>query len=371
MTSEVIPSKLNPEIITLSPIKKGNRVLLHFLDLVIVFLFAMTIFSLASFPLGKGATGYDSKETRIAETQKEERNLLVSNCLLERENDSDSFDTALTYSSKQYALSFLKKEKQSEYFYHYIVEIEGKSKGEYVSFYQENAKDVDYFDYESEDVVLKEKYLTLFAPLLDSKDSFSSEGESAYTSFTSSFFPKVYSLMLEEIRSGEGVDSSLASISSLYKERNGLEEERTRVVSYCSILSYIIAGLIYFLLIPMISKRGKTLALMALRMERVGKDNLQFLKRRERPLIAVLSFFFSISLLFFVPMLYIDFASLFQLYPLLILSLLGCGLDLISFIVMCFDSLGRSLSDILTRSVLISKEDLEMLFDKKHFKVEK
>lgn len=363
-------SQMNPEYVEIHPLKKGGRVLLHFCDLFLNFFLALFFFSVLLFPISRSAAGYDENEKKINDNQVRMVDVLFENQLLEKENEEDSFTSSLTYSGNQFVLSFLNHEKKHDYFYHYFVDIMKEENQTYLDFYKKNDKN-GYFEI-SKDVFLKEEYQNLLSPLLDSKDTLSSKGETVYRRLINSIFPNFYSAMIEDILQNEKVDSSSPVYPyRAYKEENTkLEKTNRGILSVDCYISYALGCLIYFLLIPMLSRRGKTISMMALGYEKVGLDNLKVLKRKERILPFFFYFFFNLSLMIFLPMLFIEFATLFSIPGLLTCSLVGSVLSLISFVYLCFDSYGIGLSDRLTKTCYIKKGDLEKLATLKGYKVD-
>ncbi len=363
-------TQINPTYIDIHPIKKFGRSLLHFCDLFLNFFLALAFFSMAVFPISRNVVGYDDNKTLINENQVKMTSVLFDNGLLEREKVDDDFTSAMTYSGKRYALSLVKNDVNNDYFHHYFITLLGDDEESYLSFYVKNDKS-SYFDV-TDKVSLKKEYQELLLPLLDSKDTLSSKGETIYKKLINSVFPNFYSALLEDMLSNEKITSS--SPLYQYRELKGKNEELQNtnnwIVSVDCYISYILASLIYFLLIPMVSRRGKTISMMALGYERVGSDNLRVLKRRERWIQFFFYFFFHMSLMIFLPMLFVEFAVLFSIPGLLTFTLIGFGLSLVSFVYMFFDRLGRPLSDVLTRTCYIHKSDLENLALLKGYKVD-
>jgi ABC-type multidrug transport system fused ATPase/permease subunit len=362
-------SQINPTYIDIHPIKKFGRVLLHFCDLFVNFFLALAFFSMMVFPIARNIAGYDTNINTISENQLKMTSLLFENGLLEKEKEEDDFTTALTYSGNNFIKSFLSKDTKKDYFHHYFVDILQDEKS-YLAFYTKN--DTNGYFIVSDSVALKEEYQQLLLPLLDSKDTLSSKGQTLYKKLLNSVFPGFYSALIEDIGSNENIPSpsSLTDYRQYKKMDDSLENQNNWILSISCYISYTLASLIYFLLIPMVSKRGKTIAMMALGYERVGSDNLRVLKRKERWIQFFFYFFFHMSLILFLPMLFVSFAVLFSIPGILTLTLVGMALSLISFVYMFFDRLGRGLSDMLTKTCYIHKKDLENLALLKGYKVD-
>lgn len=364
-------SEINPEYIDIHPLKKSRRVLLHFCDLFLNFFLALFFFSVIIFPVSRNVVGYDLNMSAISENQNRMTSFLFDNGLLERENKDDDFTTALTFSGKKFARMMVSNDTTGDYFRHYFLDLLGSSKEDYLSFYRNNDKS-SYFDV-TDEVSLKKEYQELLLPILDSKDTLSSKGETIYKKLYNSVFPNLYSALVSDLLTNERITStsSLYLYRDLKNQNDGLENRNHWIISVDCYIAYTLASLIYFLLVPMLSRRGKTISMMALGYEKVGSDNLRILKRKERILSFFFYFFFHLSLMIFLPMLFVEFAVLFSIPGLLTFTLVGLGLSIISFVYMFFDSLGRSLSDMLTKTCYIRKSDLEKLALLKGYKVDR
>lgn len=352
-------STINPTYVDIHPIRRFSRFLVHFCDMLLNFFLSLLLFSVLFFPVGNKIIGYDSISQDSKINREKMADVLFDNGLLSYQEQGEEFTLSMTYSSKCYLSGFLKDETGSDYFRHYFVDLL-KDEPSYLEFYRKNG--TTYFIV-TDKVVMKEDVQALLLPSLDEKDTLSSQGSQTYRRFTESFFPNLYSALVKDLLSNDKISSQ----NPLYQYRlskgkiDANQNRQDWIISISTYLSYLVSTLLCFLLIPMVSKRGKTLSMMCFRVEHVGKDNLRILKRRERLLSYVFCLVFNLSPLMLIPSLYIDFATLFSIPGLLTFSLIGLVLALISFVFMCFNDLGRTLSDFLTKSVFISKDDLEKL----------
>lgn len=352
-------NNINPTYVDVHPISRFSRFLVHFCDMLLSFFLSLFLFSVLIFPVGNKITGYDSISQDSKVSREKMADVLFENSLLSYQEKGEEFTISMTYSSKCYLNGFLKNDTENEYFRHYYVDFL-KDESSYLEFYRKNG--ATYFDV-TDKVMMKEDIRNLLLPSLDEKDTLSTQGSETYRRFTESFFPNLYSVLVKDLLSNEKISSE----SPLYQYRISKERidvnqtKQDWIISVSAYLSYLVSTLICFLMIPMISRRGKTLSMMCFRVERVGKDNLRILRRRERLLSYAFHFIFNLTPLMLIPSLYIDFATLFSIPGLLTFSLIGLGFVLVSFVFMCFNELGRTLSDFLTKSVYLSKDDLEKL----------
>ena len=136
-----------------------------------------------------------------------------------------------------------------------------------------------------------------------------------------------------------------------------------------SSISYIISIAIYYLVVPFLSKDNRTLAMMMMRVTRIGTNNIYLLSKAENCLQAIYMLAFNISIIFFMPMTYAAFTYLFNIPLLPGLLLIGLFIDLVSLIFILATPLNQTLCDLLSRSVIIKNEDLDEIYRAKGYNV--
>ena len=139
------------------------------------------------------------------------------------------------------------------------------------------------------------------------------------------------------------------------------------IIMYATYVAYFLGSLISFLVIPLVSKRGKTIGMMTMKIERVGVGVFKTISRHERCINFVYLTIFSLPLIMFTPLLYLGFSTLFSLNQLVYVTLVSLALVVISMFVIIFSKMNRSLSDYLTRTILITSEMLEMIYAAKGY----
>lgn len=135
------------------------------------------------------------------------------------------------------------------------------------------------------------------------------------------------------------------------------------------VVSYVISSLVLYLVIPLINKDSKTVAMILMHLERIGTNNLFFLKKSESALLLIYSLVFNLPILFFMPMTQVDFSYLFNITPLMSTLTIGFFSWIVSFLVIMFSAFNQALSDKLSRSVLISEADLDEIYRAKGYNV--
>ena len=360
---------LNPHYLDVYPLFKGKRMLVYLADLFINFIISLAIFSVAVYPLAQVVTPYGELSQENERARFSMLDLLYDNNLLDYEGDDKyNFDDNLKDSADLYLISFLQDDRSNDYIFNfYITEMnEGEEKLKEV--YQ-SCDSRSFFNYNSSRPELKEEYKNEFMPLLDSKDTLSEQANNDYSYFTNSFFTNIYSTMLNELLTSDSIKEGDEFFS--YRENQIIIDTNTtilmNIIMYATYVAYFLGSLISFLVIPLVSKRGKTIGMMTMKIERVGVGVFKTISRLERCINFVYLTIFSLPLIMFTPLLYLGFSTLFSLNQLVYVTLVSLALVVISMFVIIFSKMNRSLSDYLTRSILITSEMLEMIYAAKGY----
>ncbi len=374
MSEEVI-DQVNPKYLDISPLTKGKRMLVYLADLFLNFFVALILFSVAVYPIGKIVGGYDSYQEKLYENQVERLDILYDNYLLDYDENDDSADkynitTSLEFSANAYLIGFLEETYEPDYFSLFYIDYLGEDVDAVKNLLQEYDS-YGFFDYTGESIVLSDSYKTSFSPLLDENDSLSSTAQSAYNYFIQSFFANIYSEMMYVILDSEKItsESPLYQYRVLDDQNDELTYQMNMISVYCTYISYFLGSVIYFLVIPVVSRRGKTIPMMALRRERVVMENFKILKRRDRILYSFYQMVMCLPLIMLVPVMYIDIATVFSLPYLFYLSLISLVLVLASFIFIFCNHYHRTLGDFISKTVLISTDDLEKIYASKGYMI--
>jgi hypothetical protein len=347
------------------PLGKFKRFLLALADYFITYILAFFLFTAGSYPAAM-AIGNSAglQEEANANTTAEINLLLDSNLLETKSRANGTLAENLDYSQELFLISSLKDETENNPFYHYDVVILGGS----IETLRSDYGRYDAGKFFSSEVspkgfyVLNEPYLTDFKPLLDNRNSLSSTAQTEYDNFTNHFFLSFYGSLIQRIESQEGLsgDSPLLAYRGLAERNIAIKASLDRILIYACYSAYLLAWAVLFVLIPLVSKRGKTLGLMALREDRVGDDNLAILPKGERAMASVYSLVLCLSFVPLLPLAYLSVISnLFSIFALNVVALISLGFDGISLIMLIAGKYNKDLLDFLSRSVVIDDESFD------------
>ena len=263
---------------------------------------------------------------------------------------------------------------ENEVLYHFHKDIRNKF-DTYKTTIDKFNKEHDFFVVEGENISLKPEVKTEIRLSFFSPSDMSESGKKAL-GYLQDFFINAYGDVFKDILKNDltyktVIDEKETVISYLALKAivDDCENKMQIQIIVAVVVSYVLSSLIVYLVIPLINKDNKTLAMMLMRIERIGTNNLFFLKKSESVLLLIYSLIFNLPILFFMPMTQVDFSYLFNITPLMSTLTIGFVTWVVSFLVIMFTPFNQALSDKLSRSVLISESDLDAIFRAKGYNV--
>lgn len=354
------------------PLGKGKRVLVYLCDLIINFALAFFLFNIAVFPSARSIIHVDEKTSEIASFGTKRDSVLYGNNLLfavdEEKKASAYFNGSLTNTFTRYS-SYFVNDASSDYdvFHNYYITIKNDASS-YISVMKSNDKDLSFFDYSGSSPVLKDTYKKEFKPAFDSKDSLGDTAKSHYESFQNDFFLQCYYDMLGDIEKNDLTYGGV-SYKTCQNHVNELSNVIDNTIAVSSYISEAMSILLLFLLVPLLGKNSKTVAMLFMKVERVNVYSLKLSRNRDVLLYFIYQVALNLALILFVPLPTVSINLVFGLGVLLPLSLISLGLAVISLFFVLFNSFNRSLSDILTGTILITSDSLDEIYRSKGYKV--
>lgn len=354
-----------PKYLDVYPYSRGKRILLFLADFFVTFIISIFIFSFVTFLIAKHASDYDNRSTKIGENEYRQVEILYNNNILYSDVELKKLEisTALTYTGKQ-MISYFVNSTATNVFDNFYVKVANKSVNDVAEMIK--SRDTSNLFFSSEKDIngyykMKPEIIDEFKPAFDPQDQMSAQGQKDYNSFLKNLFLPMYTVMLQEIRTTNIVPSTspLAEIKTLYKENVDTQNFLDNVVQISALVSYFVGVTFLFLVIPLFSKRNKTIGCMALRVCTVSKDSFHILKKSE----VVLRYFYALLLnlpaIIFLPIAYIKFSYIFSYGYLLYPSLIMLGYLIISMFVTFFSNYNQTLTDMMTRTITIEDSMLD------------
>lgn len=372
------------------PLGKGKRMLAFLADFFLNFILTFVLFNAAAMPLTNLAFGATARQNRSDNAAKEQFEVLYANKVMFYEDEaSDKYfynkDVEITLNSY---LSYYGLDEtdtvaghpqyghkiENEVLLHFYKDIRNKF-DTYKSSIEKFNKEHDYFVINGDNISLIDEVkwnvrLSFYSP------SDMSEAGKLAVGYLQDFFLNAYGEVFNDIQKNDltykkVIDEHETVISYLALKAivDDCEKKMQTQIIVAVVAAYVISSLVLYLVIPLINKDSKTVAMILMHLERIGTNNLFFLKKSESALLLVYSLVFNLPILFFMPMTQVDFSYLFNITPLMSTLTIGFFSWIVSFLVIMFSAFNQALSDKLSRSVLISEADLDEIYRAKGYNV--
>ena len=236
----------------------------------------------------------------------------------------------------------------------------------YIDLYTKQNVKYDYFVKDDEvgntNFILKNEYREMLVYHFQPGESLGTNGKEVYDNL-SNIFTIFYRTIMEDV-----LKNDLTYENKSYIELNNRLSELMLadrwIFATCIIISFVISFSLIYVMCPLIKQSGKTPTMYIMKIERVGINNLSKLKSIDIFLSYIYNFFLSMPFLLFLPITYSGYSFIYALTLPIIpyASLLGSLLLIASLIITLVHPMNRSLSDLLSRSVLITTGDLDNVY---------
>ncbi len=348
--------------IDIYPVTRGKRALVFLGDFFITFILAVALFVFGIFPLGKMVVGYDQLTANNQANSYKKVHILYDHDIMI--NQGGTIDQNLVYTEREYVKYLLDANDTSKNpFYTFYVTLREKDVQELNKMNLSFDLNGFFSDQTKSDgtLALKDEYKEKFTPILDEKNSFSNEGKVAYDSFTENYFLPFYSSIYEYLENSDEIKSD----DPLYQYRVYSQAIRhdtslqNNTISVCSLISYLVMIIILMFLVPLGSKTGKTLGMMAMHVTRIGKNTLAIVPKKELVIRFVYSLVENIAMVLLIPFTAATFVYLFNLPYLLIMTIIGLGYVIVSAFFLIFTNFQQTLTDTFTHSIIIPDSEYD------------
>lgn len=365
----------NEKIIELAPLSKGKRMLAFLADFFITFIFSFILFNLATFPLAKVSFDTESKSNEITYYDKAANEVLINSMLLFPNTlATNDFVEYVDYTFKCFLSYYAFDDEnvdpnnpqfghknENEVVRHYMVDMHDNETGYIEAFSKENTDNYFTIGNSALDIKLKDEYKVAFAnELIEIQD------ESKYSTqmvnvrdhlFARLYYLNVYNDIVKNDLVVDGV-----SFNECMKNVSRLNNQLSWIATGTALITVFISVSIFYLVIPLIQKERKTIALMMMKIYRVNQKSFAFQSRLEALLGWLYQLIFNLSYALFMPILFFGVAYCFSLPLLAQFFILSTMLMIISFVSILFNQFNRSMSDVLTQSVLIPSDEMDNLY---------
>ena len=367
--------------VDISPITKGKRLLSFLADFFINFIITFVLFNVVVMPIGNLAADSNGREKRNNDAALKQFDILYNNKVMFYEGNEDKYyynsnvETTLNCYLSYYSFNnddvvdahpLYGNKIENETIYHFYKDIRNDL-ATYVSMIEKFNQEHNCFVIEGENISLvatvKENVrLSFFSP-----GDMSEEGQKNLN-YLQDFFLNTYAEVFKDIEKNDLVyqnDSYLINKEVVTK----CEQELQTLLIVASFIAFAVSTIIYFLIIPLFSETNKTIGMMIMKTVRIGTNNLYLLGKGELLLGLVYNLILCAPIVFFMPMTRVAFTYLFNIIPLTSTLFVGLAFWLISFVVTLISSMGQTLTDILSKSVLIKNEDLDAIYRSKGYDI--
>jgi len=341
------------------PCKTIRRIGVFLADFFIMLVLSVLLLEGLVLQVARPFTGYYSKINEIDEISRKEVDLYYENEILSYdEGEKYSFKNNLETTGSNYVSYMLQinDDPKADVFKTYFVNIRDGSIDKLNGLYIENAD--KFYDQNSKDInglyVLKSSYLSEFEHKYIAGDEMSEIAKKDYDDYISNGFLEIYSLIVKDIEKNNlfNIDKT----TSFLTYENRIKEINTSINNlyvYSSIGCFLAATFILYFAIPFIDKKGRTISMMILKTERISLNDYSNLSHRLIFSTYLLSVISNAVGLMFVPLMSVEFATLFSFTLLVVVSAASLVYLLINFIIMLSNSLKRSPSEFLTHSLVV------------------
>ena len=379
MEEEVLEEK--QKVVDIQPITKGKRVLVFLADFFLMFILTFVFFNALVMPLSKLVTSSTTRSEESNAAAEVQYGILYNQKVLFHENASDIYyyNANVEYTMNCFLSYYCFEDSDSlsehpqyghnidnEVIRHFYFDIRN-DKDAYLSQISDFNKENNYFIVNGDEISLIDEVkanikLSFFSPKDMSKD-----GEKMLANMQNGFM-NFYASVFKDIKKND-----ITYNGNSYLEKQAIVDAAESFFQWhlviASIISYLLSLLVYSLIIPFIHKDNRTLAMMMMRVTRIGTNNIYLLNNVENFLQFIYMLVFNIPIIFFMPMTYAAFTYLFSIPLLPGLLFIGLFIQLISLIFIIATPLNQSLCDMLSRSLIIKNDDLDQIYRAKGYNV--
>ena len=366
--------------VDIHPLKKGKRALVFLADFFIHFILSFLIFIIAVAPIGKAMTNFEDKnDEHIVLTSEMYEHYYKSNVLL-KDGSFDKLDVTagVEYTYRCFLSYFVIESEESvdtnhaqyghknenNVIYHYYAEIRNNEQNYIDLFKNYNSQD-NYFDFHesTKTFSLKNEVKNELYAFYDPKDDMGTIGKKYYSNIQEHVFNPMLAEVMRDIETNdlhyEGEKHSFVECKTRIKD---IETYHENLMTICAVISHTIIWSILFVIIPLINRNRKTLAMMFMKIERVNFYSLNLIKRNVVVVASIYYFFAMMIGMMFIPSMLVPFNNLFSLRFLMYATVFSSVLSLGGLIFLMANQYNRSLIDYLSNTLYLTSDEMDEVY---------
>ena len=373
--------KQEQKTVNVSPISKEKRTLAFLADFFLLFIVTFVIFNVLVMPVGNWLAKSSERQSRNDDAAIMQFNILYEQKVMLHENDKDLYyynanveytmncwlsyysfsDTDVLEAHKQYG-----HKEENEIIRHFYRDIRNDD-SKFLSTLQNFNSEYNYFNIEGDSVALKDEVKTNIKLSFFSPDDMSENGKTMLANMQNEFM-NLYADVFKDIETNDLINNGNSYLANKKIVTDSETYLKWQLV-ISSLLAYLLSIAIYFVIIPLFTPDGRTLAMLMMRLSRIGTNNLYLLNKGENAINAIYMLAFNLPVAFFMPMTYVTFTYLFNIPVLFPLLIIGIVLIIASLITLLISSYNRTICDYLSRSVIIKNDDLDEIYRSKGYDI--
>ena len=140
-------------------------------------------------------------------------------------------------------------------------------------------------------------------------------------------------------------------------------------MTICTYITHFICWLGLFLILPLVNKHRKTLAMIIMKVERVDFYTLNHTRRGPYIINSLYALFSTMLGLMFVPSLLVPFNTLFALRFLMYGTIFSLALIIADIIFLLINQYNRSLIDYLSNNLFLTEAEMDEVYRAKGYTI--
>ena len=371
------------KVVEVVPLSKWKRILVFFADFFICFLAAFVFLNAMVMPIGQATTGFSGKKKNNDQSLTMMHQILYKNgvVLAYSNNDEDDIDSNILYTFdcwlSYYVLDDVESpdtshmqyghKEENKVIYHYFVDIRNNQET-YNSLFDHYNEPNQYFETSGNDYAFKTAVKNTLEPYFDPKIESGNEIKTIVKEVKNNVFLPMLAEVFVDIRTNDLTynDNSYNKCENTVKS---FTQYLKNLLTATIFIAYFLSCVLLFLIIPLINKNRKTISMMMMHIERININRLYICKRSESLSNTLFAFLSNAGFIFILPISYVSFAFIFNLNIVVVFTILAAVLCLASFAFILFNEHNRALSDIFSRSVMITTDKLDEIYRAKGYNV--